>query len=209
MMRPQLFTEPPILENERIKLVPMEIDHAGPLYGINHSETWAFMLLEVKTKQDMDEWVANAVNLREQKFALPFVVILKETNQVVGTTRLYEFNETHLSCEIGSTWYGVDYRRTFVNSDCKYLLLKYCFETLGMIRVQLKTDERNVRSQKAIERLGATKEGILRKERILANGYVRNAVLYSITDADWSSVKQGLMDRNAAYFLHGKGNSGY
>jgi RimJ/RimL family protein N-acetyltransferase len=209
MMLQHLFREPPILENERIKLVPMEIDHSGPLYSINHSDTWAFMFLEVKTKQDMDEWVANAVNLREQKLALPFVVILKETNQVVGTTRMYEINETNRSCEIGSTWYGVDYRRTFVNSDCKHLLLKYCFETLGMIRVQLKTDERNVRSQKAIERLGATKEGILRKERILANGYFRNAVLYSITDNDWSSVKQGFVDRNAAYFLHGKGDSGF
>ncbi|MGM0834746.1 MAG: GNAT family N-acetyltransferase [Bacillota bacterium] len=199
-MKEQLFSSQLMLENERIRLVPMSQEHSKGLYKINVPETWAYMLLEISKQEQMDEWVAAAIKLYQEKLAVPFVVILKETGQVIGTTRIYELNEVHKSCEIGSTWYGVGYRRTFVNSDCKYLLLNYCFETLKLMRVQLKTDERNVRSQKAIERLGATKEGILRKERILANGYIRNAVLYSITDDDWNGfVKQRFLERNAAY----------
>jgi RimJ/RimL family protein N-acetyltransferase len=195
----ELFNEPPTLENERIKLIPMKLEHSIPLFNISHPDIWTFMLSEIKTEHEMDTWVTNAIRLREQKMALPFVVILKESNQVIGTTRLYEINSNQRSCELGSTWYGINYRRTFVNSDCKFLLLKYCFEELNFIRVQIKTDERNIRSQKAIERLGATKEGIMRNERILANGYIRNAVLYSITNDDWSSVKQGLIKRESYY----------
>lgn len=189
-MYDKLFNKPPTLEGERIKLIPMEYEHSISLFHINHLEIWAFMLSEIKTKQEMDKWVANAIHLREQQMALPFVVILKETNQIIGTTRLYEINTKQRSCELGSTWYGVDFQRTFVNSDCKFLLLKYCFDELNFIRVQFKTDERNTRSQKAIERLGATKEGIIRNERILSNGYIRNAVLYSITNDEWCSIKQ-------------------
>ncbi|XXM72329.1 GNAT family N-acetyltransferase [Lysinibacillus sphaericus] len=188
-----------VLEGDRIKLAPMKLEHAPGLFRINHPEIWAFMFSEIHTLGEMERWVSEAVKLREQRLALPFVVILKETDEIVGTTRIYELKESHKSCEVGSTWYGRDSQRTFVNTETKYLILRYCFEELGMIRVQLKTDERNVRSQKAIERLGAVKEGILRNERILASGYVRNAVLYSITNDEWAWVKQGLLDRNARY----------
>lgn len=193
------FQKLTVLEGERIKLVPMELIHATELFAINHHDIWTFMLSEVKTLQEMENWVANAIQLREQKLALPFVVMLKETNEIVGTTRLYEINEKQKSCELGSTWYSKDFQRSFVNSNCKYLLLKYCFEELQFIRVQFKTDERNKRSQKAIERLGAVKEGIMRNERILSNGFIRNTVLYSITNDDWSSVKQGFKDRDTYY----------
>ncbi|MBE1555240.1 GNAT family N-acetyltransferase [Sporosarcina limicola] len=193
------FQKPPTLENDRIKLIPMEVEHSLSLFVINHPAIWTFMLIDVKAQQDMDEWVTNAVKLRNQGTALPFVVLLKETNQVVGTTRLYEINKNQKSCELGSTWYGVNAQRTFVNSDCKFLLLKYCFEELELIRVQIKTDERNERSQKAIERLGATKEGVLRNERILSSGYIRNAVLYSITNSDWGAIKRTFINRNTHY----------
>lgn len=193
------FQKLTVLEGERIKLVPMELIHATELFAINHLDIWTFMLSEVKTLQEMENWVANAIQLREQKLALPFVVMLKETNEIVGTTRLYEINEKQKSCELGSTWYSKDFQRSFVNSNCKYLLLKYCFEELQFIRVQFKTDERNKSSQKAIERLGAVKEGIMRNERILSNGFIRNTVLYSITNDDWSSVKQGFKDRDTYY----------
>ncbi|KZE68955.1 hypothetical protein AWM68_01410 [Fictibacillus phosphorivorans] len=198
-MNTTLFTSPIILENDLIQLVPMELEHSVPLHNINQIDHWAYMLTKIQTQQDMDHWVRNAVMLREQGMAHPFVVVLKKTNEIVGTTRLYEINTAHRSCEIGSTWYGKDYQRTFVNSSCKQLLLTYCFETLNFIRVQFKTDERNIRSQKAIERLGATKEGVMRNERILSDGYIRNAVLYSITKEDWKSVKQGFVDREKYY----------
>jgi N-acetyltransferase len=105
---------------------------------------------------------------------------------------LYDFNFQYKSCEIGYTWYGTDYQRTFVNSACKRLLLEYCFETLKFNRVQFQTDETNLRSQKAIERIGAVKEGVLRKHKIRAGGVLRNSVIYSILEDEWPVVKDRL-----------------
>jgi N-acetyltransferase len=195
----QIFLDFPVLENNRIKLLPLQIEHAKDLFHINSLEVWDFMLKKVKEELDMVEYVASKIKLREQMKALPFVVILKDTNEVVGTTSLYEIDFNHKSCEVGATWYAPKFQRTFVNSDCKYLLLQYCFEELGFIRVQFKTDERNIRSQKAIERLGAVREGILRNEKILEDGFIRNTVLYSIIKDDWSTIKQGFMDREGSY----------
>ncbi len=194
-----LFTNPPTLESNDIKLIPLELEHSLPLFQINHSENWAYMLTAIDTQQEMNTWVNNAIQLREEGLALPFAIVNKRNEKIVGTTRLYEINPTQRSCELGSTWYGKDYQRTFVNASCKQLLLTFCFETLGFIRVQFKTDERNERSQKAIERLGAVKEGLIRNERILSNGYIRNAVLYSITKEDWKTVKQGFIERENRY----------
>lgn len=190
-----LYLEPPILEGERIKLIPFQEEHVKALFAISSPEVWTYMLGEIKTELEKNKHVLNIIHLRQQMKAFPFVVVLKETNEIMGTTRLYEINLSQKSCELGATWYARKFQGTFVNSECKYLLLKYCFEELNLIRVQIKTDERNSRSQKAIERLGAVKEGILRNERILENGYIRNAVLYSITNDEWSTVKQGLKDR--------------
>jgi len=99
--------------------------------------------------------------------------------------------------EIGGTWYGTEFQRTAVNTECKYLLLKHAFETLGCIRVQLKTDSRNERSQKAIERIGAIREGILRNHMILPDGYIRDSVFYSILDSEWGTVKRRLEEKLA------------
>ena len=94
--------------------------------------------------------------------------------------------------EVGGTWYGTDFQRTAVNTECKYLLLTHAFETLKCIRVQIKTDLRNIRSQKAIERIGAKKEGILRNHMILSDGRYRDSVFYSIIDTEWDEVKKRL-----------------
>ncbi|MBH8599391.1 MULTISPECIES: GNAT family N-acetyltransferase [unclassified Thermoactinomyces] len=206
-MNDTLFENPPVLEGKRIRLVPMEFEHVKPLFKINDPSIWTYTLTEIRTEKEMEDWVAEAIRLRLEKTALPFVVIIKDTNQVAGATRLFNMNGKQRCCELGSTWYGVEYQRTFVNSEAKFLLLQFCFEELGLIRVQLKTDERNLRSQAAIERLGAVKEGILRNERILHNGYIRNAVLYSITNQEWEKVKQGLLEREKRYALslvHGR-----
>lgn len=194
-----IFLDFPVLENNKIKLLPLQIEHAKDLFHINSLEVWDFMLRKVKEESDMLENVASKIKLREQMNALPFVVILKNTNEVVGTTSLYEIDFNHKSCELGATWYAPEFQRTFVNSDCKYLLLQYCFEELGFVRVQFKTDERNIRSQKAIERLGAVKEGVMRNEKILEDGFIRNTVLYSIIKDDWSTIKQGFKDREESY----------
>ncbi|WP_406687698.1 GNAT family N-acetyltransferase [Rossellomorea vietnamensis] len=198
-MKTNIFHSPPTLENEKIKLIPLEVHHSAALLEANDPEIWRFMFNEITTLEQMDQWVTAAVRLRDQQTALPFAVVLKEQNRIIGSTRLFEINLSQKSCELGSTWYSKDHQRSFVNSNSKYLILRYCFESLGMLRVQLKTDERNLRSQKAIERLGAVKEGVLRKERILSDGYVRNAVLYSIIDEEWPSVKDGFVLRDLKY----------
>ncbi|TMU85056.1 GNAT family N-acetyltransferase [Bacillus sp. BHET2] len=198
-MKSKWFSTLQILENEKIRLEPLEQDHSIDLFKQNHSGIWAYMLREIGSLKEMEDWVAEAIQLRENQLALPFIVRLKETNKIVGSTRLFDINFIHKSCELGSTWYGQEYQRTFVNSNCKSLLLMYCFEELGMIRVQFKTDERNIRSQKALERLGAVKEGVLRKERILSDGYIRNAVLYSITGEEWVQIKQKFKERETRY----------
>ncbi|PFA63099.1 GNAT family N-acetyltransferase [Bacillus sp. AFS015802] len=198
-MKTNIFQSPPTLENERIKLIPLEAHHSAALLEVNDPEIWRFMLTEITTFEQMEQWVTAAIRLRDQQTAIPFAVVLKEQNKIIGSTRLFEINFTQKSCELGSTWYSKDHQRSFVNSNCKNLILRYCFETLGMMRVQIKTDERNLRSQKAIERIGAVKEGVLRKERILSGGYVRNAVVYSIIDEEWPTIKEGFALRDSNY----------
>ena len=132
------------------------------------------------------------------KDAFPFAIIDRASGTLVGSTRYYDISQTNRSLEIGSTWLTPRAWRTAVNTECKYLLLKHCFESLGTIRVQLKTDSRNLRSQKAIERLGASKEGILRNHMILPNGYIRDSVYYSIIEQEWPAIKgrlEGMLGR--------------
>lgn len=191
-----LFADPPVLESESIILRPLQQENAKYLFSISYPEVWTYMFGAINSETEMEKHVSKKILLRNQMKALPFVVVLKETNEIIGTTSIYDINLSQKSCEIGATWYVGNFLGTFVNLECKFLLLKYCFEELKMIRVQFKTDERNIRSQKAIERLGATKEGILRKERILENEYIRNAVIYSITDDDWVKVKHLIIEKS-------------
>ncbi len=111
---------------------------------------------------------------------------------MAGATRYLNIVPKDRGLEIGGTWYGPEFQRTAVNTECKYLLLRHAFESLGCIRVQLKTDLRNERSQKAIERIGAVKEGVLRNHMILPDGRIRHSVFYSILDSEWLEVKKRL-----------------
>jgi RimJ/RimL family protein N-acetyltransferase len=126
---------------------------------------------------------------------LPFAIVLRETGQPVGSTSYFDIRPAHRGLEIGYTWYAQAYQGTHINPENKYLLLRHAFETLGAVRVQLKTDKRNLRSQHAIAKLGAKLEGTLRKHTILENGYIRDTVMFSITDDEWPEVKAGLEAR--------------
>jgi RimJ/RimL family protein N-acetyltransferase len=128
----------------------------------------------------------------EKSADLPFAVIDLTSGRVAGATRYLNIMPKDRGLEIGGTWYGTDFQRTVVNTECKYLLMSYAFEKLRAIRVQLKTDSRNERSQKAIERIGAKKEGVLRNHMILPDGYFRHSVFYSVLDTEWPEVKKNL-----------------
>lgn len=186
--------KPVVLEGRHVRLEPMTEAHIPGLAGIGVGQTfWDFMLYgNMDTEEDMANWVRDILARAEKGTDLPFAVIRLESGRVAGATRYLNIMPADRGLEIGGTWYGTEFQRTAVNTECKYLLLKHAFETLKCIRVQLKTDLRNERSQRAIERIGAVKEGVLRNHMILPDGRVRHSVFYSILDSEWEGVKSRL-----------------
>ena len=189
--------EPVILSGKHVRLEPMTEAHIPALAEIGTGQDfWHFMLYgEMRTDADMRGWV---MDILSRKGDLPFVAVHLPSGRVAGATRYLNVIPKDRGLEIGGTWYGPEFQRTAVNTECKYLLFQHAFETLGAIRVQLKTDSRNVRSQKAIERIGGVKEGTLRNHMILPDGVIRHSVFYSIIDSEWEGVKvrlTGLMEK--------------
>ena len=185
---------PVTLTGKHVRLEPMTEAHVPglTLAGAGNADIWQHMLYgDIRTEADMLGWVRDILSRPD----LPFAVIHLESGSVAGATRYLNIAPEHRGLEIGGTWYGAEFQRTAVNTECKYLLLQYAFETLGCIRVQLKTDLRNERSQHAIERLGAKREGVLRNHMILPNGGYRDSVFYSILDTEWPQVKKRLEEK--------------
>jgi len=193
--------KPVVLTGVHVRLEPMTEDHIPGLAEIGVGQDfWHFMLYgEMKTKEDMQDWVKDILGRAEKGTDVPFVAIHLESGRVAGATRYLNIMPQDRGLEIGGTWYGPEFQRTAVNTECKYLLFSHAFETLGAIRVQLKTDSRNERSQKAIERIGAKKEGILRNHMILQGGYFRHSVFYSVLDTEWPEVKKNLEEMVKKY----------
>jgi RimJ/RimL family protein N-acetyltransferase len=189
-----MIIEPITLNGRVVRLEPLSEEHIPDLTIAGRDEQiWQYMLYgNVTTSADMQAWVREILARQAKGTDLPFAVIHQETNRGIGATRFLDIRPEHRGVEIGGTWYGVDYQRTAVNTECKYLMMSHAFETWKCIRVQFKTDSRNTRSQRALERIGAKYEGILRNHLITPNGYVRDSVYYSVTDSEWSGVKRKL-----------------
>ena len=189
-----LEIKPITLQGNYVRLEPMTEEHVPALAEIGAGQPfWDFMVYgNVNTLDDMRGWVHDLLSRAEKGTDLPFVAFHLASGRVAGATRYLNIMPKDRGVEIGGTWYGTEFQRTPVNTECKYLLLKHAFETLGCIRVQLKTDLRNEHSQKAIERIGAVKEGVLRNHMILPDGRFRHSVFYSILDAEWPEVKERL-----------------
>src|SRR5574339_296867 len=186
--------KPVVLTCNHVRLEPLTEEHIPGLAEIGAGQPfWQFMLYgNINTVDDMRNWVRDILARAQRGTDLPFAVIHLASGRVAGATRYLNIVPRDRGLEIGGTWYGSEFQRTPVNTECKYLLLRHAFETLGCIRVQLKTDLRNERSQKAIERLGAVKEGVLRNHMILPDGRIRHSVFYSILDSEWPEVKKSL-----------------
>jgi N-acetyltransferase len=180
-----------------VRLEPLSEMHVPDLAIVGlEDEIWRYMRYgAVKTEDDLRAWVLAMLRLEQIGDDLPFAVVWAETGRAIGCTRYLNIHRSDRNLEIGGTWYGLAYQRTAVNTECKYLLLQHAFETLGCVRVNFKADSRNERSLRAIERLGAVKEGVLRKHMILDGGYVRDSVIYSIIDDEWPAVKHRLEER--------------
>jgi len=193
------WVTPVTLTGKHVRLEPMTEAHIPALAEIGAGKDfWDFMVYgRMENEDDMAGWVREILLRAEKGTDLPFVAIHLESGRVAGATRYLNIMPNDRGLEVGGTWYGLDFQRTPVNTECKYLLLTYAFESLGCIRVQIKTDSLNIRSQRAIERIGAVKEGVLRNHMVLPNGRIRHSVYYSIIDTEWPEVRkrlEGMLD---------------
>lgn len=185
---------PVTINGQAVRLEPLTVDHTHDLSIAGRDEViWRYMIYgNLTSEEKMQQWIAKLLQAQENGTDLPFAVIHQETGQAIGVTRYLNILPEHRSLEIGGTWYAIAHQRTAVNTECKLMLLTHAFESLACIRVQFKTDLRNERSQRALERIGAIKEGILRNHMVLPDGYIRHSVFYSITDSEWPAVKMHL-----------------
>ncbi|WP_449603209.1 GNAT family N-acetyltransferase [Paenibacillus sp. Marseille-Q9583] len=182
-----------ILEGATIKLVPMDESHVEGLARVlRNPNIWEFTWRKITSDEQVQDLITTAFANQNNESQIPFVIIEKATGQIVGTTRIMHPDLVHRNAEIGCTWISPEYWRTSVNTEAKSLLLHYCFEELKLIRVEFTVVKTNLRSQRAVERLGAVKEGILRQHRIRSDGSIHDNVVFSILDNEWPSVKENL-----------------
>jgi N-acetyltransferase len=187
---------PVTLTGSIVRLEPLSLNHVPGLFASSDPSIWKYMLYgEISSEKDMESWVKDMLQRAGDGADLPFAVIHLASGNAIGATRYLEIRPQHNGLEIGGTWYGFDYQRTGVNTECKYLLLNHAFETLGCIRVQFKSDSRNEKSIAAIKRIGAKPEGILRNHMILEDGTFRHSAYFSILVDEWPEVKKLLEDK--------------
>ena len=191
--------EPVILRGNHIRLEQLSLDHLDDLSQVGlDSEIWRWAPEPITNREQMRAYVETALGGLAEGTVLPFATVLNETNQVVGSTRFANVDRTNRHVEIGWTWIGPAWQRTAVNTEAKYLMLRHAFETLGCIRVELKTDSLNEKSRNAILRIGAKEEGTFRNHMITRAGRYRHTVYFSVIDSEWPDVKRGLEERLAS-----------
>jgi len=187
------------LSGRHVRLEPLTADHVPALCAIGLApELWRWSTDTMRTRDDMRAYVERALAGAAAGTALPFAVTLLAGGRVVGSTRYANAVLDHDRVEIGWTWYGLPWQRTAVNTECKLLLLRHAFETLGAVRVELKTDALNTRSRAAIRRIGAVEEGTLRAHMRAPDGRRRDTVYFSILREEWPEVLRRLEERLAS-----------
>ncbi len=182
---------PVTLQGRFVRLEPLQMKHASDLFAAAQDPAiWTYMSSHLNgSLPAIEAWISAALQEQAAGIVLPFAIIDLSSGYAVGSTRYMTISVRDRGLEIGWTWLAPVVQRTGVNTECKYLLLRHAFETLGAIRVQLKTHHDNLRSQRAIERIGATREGVLRNHMIMPDGSYRHSVYYSIIDSEWPRVK--------------------
>ncbi len=185
--------QPVTLSGRYATLVPLSADHLEGLQAAAaDGELWNLFYTSVPKPEEMPAWIDATLSIQAAQQALPFVVLENFSGRVVGTTRYCNLDLGNRRLEIGFTWYAKSVQRTGINTECKLLLLKHAFEQLGCIAVEFRTDFMNKTSQRAIERLGAKQEGLLRNHKIMPNGRIRDTVVYSILNTEWRGVEENL-----------------
>ncbi len=190
--------EPVILEGDHVRLVTLSMDHWGQLCEVGlDPELWKWTTTQVQTPEDMRSYIETALKSQAEGTALPFAIVDKRLGRAIGSTRYGNIDRANRRVEIGWTWVAPAFQRTAVNTEAKYLLLKHAFEKLGCIRVEFKTDSLNEKSRRALARIGAKEEGMLRNHMITYSGRFRHSLYFSVIESEWPQVKAGLEEKLA------------
>jgi N-acetyltransferase len=193
MVAAEMMVAAVTLEGRHVRLEPLSKGHLAGLAEVGlDEELWRWIPTAVRTREEMAAYLDTALNEQERGTSLPFAIVEKATGRVIGSTRYGNIERTHHRVEIGWTWVAREWQRTAINTEAKWLLLKHAFESLGCMRVELKTDSLNERSRAAILRIGAREEGIFRNHMITESGRIRHSVYFSIIDSEWPAVKARL-----------------
>jgi N-acetyltransferase len=192
-MQKEMQIDPVVLDGRHVRLEPLTREHHEALCQVGlEEELWRWIPVPVQTPAQMAEYIDTALKDQASGMALPFAQIEKSTGRVIGSTRYANIERAHHRVEIGWTWIGRPWQRTAINTESKYLLLRHAFETLGCMRVELKTDSLNAKSRAAILRIGAREEGTFRNHMITSQGRIRHTVYFSIVDTEWPEVRSRL-----------------
>jgi RimJ/RimL family protein N-acetyltransferase len=186
------------LEDERVLLRPLAVTDDEHLlhFALHEQETWLYSSQAALGSDGLSEYISNALAARVSGREYPFIVYDKQTGEYAGSTRFYDIQLQNLSLQLGFTWYGKKFRGTGLNKHCKFLLLQFAFEELGMERVEFRADARNERSIAAMKSIGCTVEGVMRSNVPTREGGRRDSIILSILKSEWEGgVKQRLKDR--------------
>jgi RimJ/RimL family protein N-acetyltransferase len=190
---PLAVIEPVTLTGKHVRLEPLSMEHAPGLTEVGlDPDLWRWIPIFVATPEDMRGYLESALRDMAAGTALPFATVDLASGRVAGSTRFMNIDRPNCHVEIGSTWLAAPWRRTAANTEAKYLMLRHAFETLGCMRVELKTDSLNQRSRDAILRIGAKFEGIFRNHMVCYGGRIRHTAWYSIIDSEWPETKARL-----------------
>ncbi len=191
-----MWVEPVTLDGKTVRIEPLGTQHSAGLRALWTSYPDLLLWHGIKPADTSDaawdDYMYRSLNLPGR---MPFAIVIKETGQPAGTTSFLEIRPDHRGLEIGYTWIGKEFQGTHVNPENKYILLRHAFETLGAIRVQLKTDGRNLQSQAAMKKLGLKYEGTLRNHVIMPDGFYRASVMFSAIDSEWPELKAAIEAR--------------
>lgn len=188
-----IWIEPVELHGEHVSLVPLTMDHYAHLReALADGELWNLWYTSIPRPENLAAEIERRLGLQAKGEMVPFAVIDKRTNQAAGMTTYCRLDQANRRLEIGYTWYRQNCQRTALNTECKLMLLRHAFEVLNCASVEFRTSAFNFTSRKAIERLGAKLDGVLRNARILANGAIGDSYVYSILDNEWAMVKTNL-----------------
>lgn len=192
--------EPITLEGKYIILRPPLLDDIeGLSNAARDGEVWNSHFSQFPHPNEMQKYIQEMLDLSSKGLILPFITIDKTFNTIVGTTRYLNIDYENHRLEIGHTWIAKSWRKTYVNTEAKFLMLQYAFEKLECIAVEIRTDVLNIVSRQAIQRLGAKQDGILRHHKIMRDGRIRDTVCYSIIKPEWKQVKANLIEKLYKY----------